>query len=68
MKKLRSAVPGLPISGYYFVLEPCREKVSAATPPNPMSVELVEQISTGLEIKTALHGPGRVKWEKDKNI
>lgn len=37
-------------------------------PSDPRSVETVQQISTGLDIKTVLHGPGRVKWEKDKNI
>ena len=31
-----------------------------------MMHESVQQISTGLGIKTALHRPGRVKWERDK--
>ena len=36
--------------------------------PHTWSVEPVQQISTELDIKTALHGPGRVKWERDKKM
>jgi hypothetical protein len=41
-------------------------EAQAFNTPDTRSVEPVQQISTGLNIKTALHRPERVKWERDK--